>query len=324
MQRTIEISVPSAATDSVVEGLEQLQDVISVSVERGAARKPLGDVVTVHTLNRGADDVLKIAAGAQRYGSVSVSTSQLESVIDPEHQGRVGGDTDDTIWEAMEESVRHQSRVTFNYLLVMALGGGIAAIGLVAEPVPQAVSFVAAAVIATGFEPIVKLPLALVFWRRDLAQRGLLSASSGYVVLILAAAATFLILRLSGDRTVEQFVQNPEVHRLAHPTVSDILRSAFGALAGVTMITAARWYVLAGPLIALELIPAAAMAGTAIVAGQPDLIFRGLVRLGIDVLLIVVLGLLVLLGKQATAHRRRPQPMVSMSANPIGRDAGTR
>ena len=111
MQRSIEISVPAAATDSVVGELEQVPAVISVSVNRGASIKPPGDVVTVHRLNRGADDVLKIAAGAQRHGSVSVSTAELESVIDPEHQDVVSDDTDETIWEEMEESVRHHGRV---------------------------------------------------------------------------------------------------------------------------------------------------------------------------------------------------------------------
>ena len=63
----------------------------------------------------------------------------------------------------------------------------------------------------------------------------------------------------------------------------------------------------------MELISAAALAGMAIVVGRPDLLARGLVRLGVDNLLIVVLGVLVLLGRQAMVDRSRRQPMVSMS-----------
>ena len=65
MHRTIELTVPSAATPTVLQQLEDLEHVIGLSVERGASIKPPGDVVTVHTLNRGADDVLKIAEQAQ-------------------------------------------------------------------------------------------------------------------------------------------------------------------------------------------------------------------------------------------------------------------
>ncbi len=77
MRRTIEITVPPASTNTVLEELEQLEHVIGLSVERGASVKPPGDVVTVHTLNRGADDVLKIADGARRHGSVSVVKAEL-------------------------------------------------------------------------------------------------------------------------------------------------------------------------------------------------------------------------------------------------------
>lgn len=297
---------------------------MSVTVQHGVGVKPPGDVVTVHVLNAQADAVLVLAAGAQQHRSISIVTSQLESVIDPDHQALMSGDTDDTIWEEMEESVRHQSRVTANYLMAMACGGGIAAIGLVADAVPQAISFVAAAVIATGFEPIVKLPMAAVFGRWDVAKHGLRSMGIGYGLLILAAALTFFVLRVSGDRTVDQLIHNGDVQRLAHPTLSDVLRSGLGALAGVMMIAAGRWYVIAGPLMALELIPAAALVGTALLAGQPMLAGRGLLRLGIDVALIILLGLLLLRTKQARVHHHRPQPMVSMAANAQSTEGGLR
>lgn len=53
MHRTIEINVPSTYTDTLIEELERLEHVITVSVLRGASIKPLGDVVTVHALNAG-------------------------------------------------------------------------------------------------------------------------------------------------------------------------------------------------------------------------------------------------------------------------------
>jgi hypothetical protein len=64
--------------------------------------------------------------------------------------------------------------------------------------------------------------------------------------------------------------------------------------------------VIAGPLIVLVLIPAAAAAGVALVAGQPALLGLSLRRLGLDALLIVGLGALVIGVKQATVHRRAP------------------
>src|SRR5918997_2251492 len=134
------MTVPPAATATVLKQLEELEHVVGLSVERGASIKPPGDVLTIHTLNRGADDVLKIADHARRHGPVSVVTAELASIVDPEHEHEVSSDVDEGIWEEMEIGLRHQGRVTSNYLALMALGGSIAAIGLVSEPVPQAIA----------------------------------------------------------------------------------------------------------------------------------------------------------------------------------------
>ncbi len=133
MHRTIEITVPPAYTDTLIHELEQLEDVINLSILRGGSIKPPGDVLTVHALNRGADEVMRLAAGARERGHVSVSTGDLTSIVDPEHERKVANDIDEALWEEAETSLRHQSQITTNYLALMALGGVVAATGFVAE-----------------------------------------------------------------------------------------------------------------------------------------------------------------------------------------------
>jgi uncharacterized protein DUF389 len=306
MHRTIEVSTPAASTDALIKDLEQLEDVISLSVERGASLKPPGDVLTVHALNRGADDVLALVSAARRFGPVSVTTSEVASIVDPDHEAAVDDDVDEGIWEEMEAGLRHHGRVTVNYLALMALGGGIAAVGLVSEPATQAISFVAASVIASGFEPIAKIPLGLTLRRWNLVRRGLTSAAAGYAALVISAALTLLVLRLLGAVTVPDLVDNPAVELIAHPPGSQILRSAFAAAAGILIFAAYRETVIAGALMALELIPAAALAGAALASGRPTLIYEGLERLLVDIALIVALGWVIFAAKQAFVHRRRP------------------
>jgi len=74
----------------------------------------------------------------------------------------------------------------------------------------------------------------------------------------------------------------------------------------MTMILAHRRYLIPGALIALALIPAAAMIGMALAAGQPALMYQGAERLGVDILLIIAVGTLIVLLKQLLVHRRRP------------------
>src|SRR5215210_3695741 len=64
MQRTITITAPSAIAGPLAERLQALDDVLGLNVHPGAARKPAGDVLVVHVLNRGADEVLRLAQGA--------------------------------------------------------------------------------------------------------------------------------------------------------------------------------------------------------------------------------------------------------------------
>lgn len=283
-----------------------MDDVVGLSVERGASLKPPGDVLTVHSLNRGTDAVLKCAATARRGGPISIVTAEVASIIDPEHCAAVDNDVDEAVWEEMETGLRHQGRITPNYLLLMAMGGAIATAGLVSEAVPQAIAFVGASVIAPGFEPIVKIPLGLILRRWEVMRRGLVSVVAGYAVLIAAAAAMFLLLRAADATTVDEFVNNPEVEKIAHPTILEGVVSACAAVAGVVMVAAYRRSVIAGPLIVLVLIPAAAAAGVALVAGQPALLGLALRRLSLDALLIVGLGALVIAIKQAVIHHRAP------------------
>jgi hypothetical protein len=188
----------------------------------------------------------------------------------------------------------------------MALGGAIAATGFVVESTPQVISIVAAAIIAPGFEPLAKIPMGLALRRWDVARRGLTSAASGYLALALSAALAFLVLSWTGVATVEEFVANSQVEELANPTLREVLVSACGALAGMVMMLSYRLNLIPGALVALMIIEAAAMVGVALAAGEPALMYEGLERLGVDILLITVGGVLIVLLKQVVFHRRAP------------------
>ena len=72
------------------------------------------------------------------------------------------------------------------------------------------------------------------------------------------------------------------------------------------MVVAYPRSMIAGPLIALAIVPAAAMVGVALVAGRPMLAYQGAERFVLDVVLIVAWGVLVVALKQAFVHRRKP------------------
>jgi hypothetical protein len=307
MHRTLELTVPPTITEALQQELAALDEVIGLTVYPGASKKPAGDVLTVHVLNRGADEVLRRArAAVSEAESLSIVTSEATSFISPADHHAVDDDRDEAIWEEMESGLRHQGRITANYLLLMGLGGIICALGLVAEPVPQALAFVASAVIAPGFDPMTKVPLGLVLQRWPLVWHGLRSVLAGYAVLLLAAMATMAALVANGDSSAHDLATNPEVQHLVHPGLPELLIVAAGALAGIVTLAAFRRSFQAGPLIAMAFIPAAALIGAGLAVGRFDLAVEGLERFSADWGFIVGLGVPFLWLKQRFVHRRPP------------------
>jgi hypothetical protein len=302
----IELIVHPSYTDELIQELDGMDEVISLSVMREASIKPPGDVLTVHALNRGADEVMRLAERAHEWGEVSVSTSELTSLVDPKQEHKVANDIDEALWEEVETDLRHQGKLTVNYLGLMALGGAVAATGFAAESASQAISFVAASVIAPGFEPLAAIPIGLALRRWGVVGRGLQSMFGGYLALILAAALTFLALRGSGVVLAEEFIVNPEVRNLAEPGLREVLLSGFGALAGMVMLLSRRHYLIPGALVALLVIEASALIGVALAAGEPGLMLEGAKRFVLDIVLIVAGGVPIVLLKQALVHRRAP------------------
>ena len=310
MHRSVEITATPAMVDSLLPTLLRVEHVVGITRQHGISLQPPGcDVVMVHALNRGTDAVLRAVAdaAARHPGPFSVATAELASLSDPEHQHAIDRDVDEALWEEMEAGLRHQGRVTPNFLALMALGGAIAAAGLFAhDPVMQVISSIAAAILTPGFEPLAKIPLGLVLRTFETVKLGLISAVAGYAVLMAGGAAAFLVLHAFGAADTAALLASPVAESLAHPPATDLLVSTCGAFAGLVITSAYRNSVIAGALVAMRLIDAAAAVGVALVAGAPSLALQALERFGLDALLIGIAGLLVVWVKQRFTHQRAP------------------
>src|SRR5215203_7531760 len=118
---------------------------------------------------------MRLAEAGRKHGHVSVSTGELTSIVDPEHERKVANDVDEALWEEAETGLRHQGRTTSNFLTLMGMGGAIAATGFMVEATPQTIAFVSASIIAPGFEPLAKIPVGLALRRWSVVGRGLWS-----------------------------------------------------------------------------------------------------------------------------------------------------
>ena len=307
MHHTVEIVSPAEATDDVVNRLEKIEGVLTLLVHRGDSVRPPGDVVIVHALNRAVDDVLGAAAVAEQHGASVVTTAGLDSIVATGAQQAIDDDADESPWEEFERTLRHHGRLSVNYLALMLVGGALAVAGLLSPPVPQALALAASAILTPAFEPVAGFALGLIRRSGRMLGRALVSVGVGYLLVVVGGEIAFLVLRALGLASPSTLASSEGLHLIIDPTAADWLVAAGGAVAGLVIITSFRQAVLAGALIALALVPAAATVGMGLASGDLLLAVQGLRRALLDMVLVVVLGGLVVLAKDRFLHRgRRP------------------
>lgn len=304
MHRSIVIVAPTAAREELRRTLAANEHVLSLALYPDTGVKPEGDVFAVHVLNLGADEVMLAAESASKHGDIAITTEESSSFVHPGSHAQVIHDRDEGQWEEMETGLRHQGRATPNFVVLCACGGAVAAVGLLERGTAQATLLIAASIIAPVYEPVVSIALGAVLRDGAILKRGLLSTLIGYAALITAAGLSFALLRSLGGDQAKALLAGEEFRRLTHATTLDLVADGAAGIAGGTMVASFRRSVMAGPLAALAIVPAAAGLGMTLAIGREADAGAMLARLGLDFGLIIGAGVLVFLYKRLFVHRR--------------------
>lgn len=298
--------MPSPETDSVVEDVQRLDGIISLRVQRGISVHPPGDVITVETLNGSLSSLLRLLEqrGVGRSNGRSLTTSDPLSVVSPPFAEAIARDANEATWEEMELTIAKESNMTIDALLVMAISGIFAAIGLATNALHLVVG---AMVIAPGFEPLSRISLGIVA-RGVSWKRGLIDVAKGYLALLGGAVATGIVLRLLGtfpaNSSPSYLPPNVLVSYWISITPASVIVAAAAGIGGALLIASHRSILTAGVMIALALIPTIGIAGLALVVWRLDVIGQVLLRWLVEASLVVIGGLVVFGTKQLTSHRR--------------------
>jgi hypothetical protein len=309
MHRRITFQGDAVAIRSLADELTPLEGVIGLAHVRGGSLKPAGDLLQVDVLNRDADQVLRVASPRldQPNAELTVVVAQTTAIIDRRHTRSIETDADEAMWEEMESDLRNHGRVSANYVLLMALGGMIAAAAFRLDAISQSIAFVGAAIIAPGFEPIAKVAQALVLHQAKICVRALFSLLVGYAVLFGAAFLASAGLSLVDPGSVHgALAAQPAVKALTHLEAAPLLISACASIAGIVMVVSLRDFYVVGPLMILVLISGVALTGAALALGEGPIALGALRRVAADLILLIVLGAAVFYWKQKSFHRRRP------------------
>jgi hypothetical protein len=306
MPRRVELTVEPQRTDDLVQQISSLVGVIGVQVQRGASRVPSGDVIIVDVASRTLPALLHHLA-TERIGltpGASFSTSEPGCIVASSSAAAIVSDSSEVGWEEMDAVMAKNSNMTVNALLVMGIAGVLATIGIATNALHIVI---AAMLIAPGFQPIVRTALGIVAststWRLGLAH-----LLQGYGALALAAAVTALVLQglgrpaLGGEASY--LPAGVLISYWTSVSVPSLIVTTVAGVAGAILIATDRAVLTAGVMVALALVPGAAIAGLAIASGEPGVAVSGAVRWVIEVGIVLVTSLLVLSWKRSRVHRR--------------------
>jgi hypothetical protein len=299
LHRNFRISGDVQVLRDLARRLEPLAEIITLALDEDGALKPRGGVLAVQALNRSADSVLLAASQAAQQGKIVIEIGSSSSLVDTVRQEQIDHDADEMLWEEMEQNLRNQGRLSPNALVLMALGGACAAAGVTQPTLMQVTAFVAASIIAPGFDSIAAIALGTVLRRWRVVRRAALSTLVGYVALFAAAALTYFLMRAPAPG-------NDGVVQLLSLEGETLVIAGSSAVAGAIMIVSLRDIYVVGALIGLVLVPTAALAGCAAATGAWDMVWKALRLVLLDGALVVVASALVFWLKQRTVHRRLP------------------
>lgn len=292
MAGTATISLPPERTDPFIGDLESVSGVLTIHRQDGISIQPPGDVVTVEVTDRSVSDLLRLLDG---YGAghderVSVTTSEPDGMVSASGAGALANDIGSSAFAEIEHTLDREATLGANELTVMGVAGAVAVAGLVTNSLHLVIG---AMVVAPGFEPLLKLSLSATAgggaWRR-----GLVQVAQGYGALLIGAVLGGLLLSLGGTSlpagTGGYLAEGTLVSYWSSVTLAGTLVAVVAGVAGALLVNANRAVLTAGVMVALALVPGAALVGLGIIAGDGALARDGAVRWLHDALIVVAVG----------------------------------
>lgn len=306
MPRQIEIVCPSEQSDFLLARLQKIDGVIGTRLQRGGARQPPGDVISADVLNRSLAEVCRFLADQKvgEDGASSFSTSEPKSLVQSSAAEAIARDSSEVSWEEIELVIGHQSNMNLNAMMVMFVSGVIATIGIATNALHLVLG---AMLIAPGFLPMVRISLGIVgksrAWRR-----GLGDTFKGYAALAVGAAlTTWLLIALGKSPLGAEASYLPAGTLISYwtsITVSSVVVTIVSGVVGTILLATGRSVLTAGVMVALALVPGAAITGMGAVTGELDMMIGGASRWALDASIVTIASLVVFSWKRAAVHRR--------------------
>jgi hypothetical protein len=303
--RTVQLTVPTDRTERLVTDLRELAPT-ALRLHRGASLHPAGDVVELEVTNAGLRDVMRLADrhGLGQEDGVALSTVEPLSLVSHGYTA-LSREEGGTSWEELELAMSQDSTMTGDRLIVMFVAGLIAAIGMVSGAIHVVVG---AMIIAPGFQPFSRMVLGLVNRSRSW-WGGAVDVTRAYAAVALGAAVAAGMSRALGATALDSghdsyLGADDLVAYWSTITWPGVAVGASAAVCGGLLLAINRTVLTAGVMVALALVPTAALGPMALVAGDVALAGAAAVRFGVEAALVVAGSAVVFTFKRRQDRRQ--------------------
>lgn len=302
----LRVICPAGATDELLALLAAEPGATHITVARGSAVEPAGDVVQADIARESANAVLDRLheRGIERTGAITLVPIEtvLSAAARAAERAAPGDPEDAVVWDELIARTREESTLNVTFLAFLTIACLLAAVGIVTD---SPVTIVGAMVVGPEFGPLAALAVAAARRKYSLARRSLLALLVGFPFAIVVTGTATLVAKLAGWvdlATIQDLHQVDFIYRVGPWSfVVALLAGAAGMLALVSAKSAA----LVGVFISVTTVPAAGFVAVAATFGEWRLALMSFGQLGVNLTGIVIAAVLVLLLQRTGTDRDR-------------------
>ncbi|HEX8935265.1 MAG TPA: DUF389 domain-containing protein [Pseudonocardiaceae bacterium] len=307
----LRITCPAEATDAVLNALRSNSGAVHLTVLRGAAVEPPGDLVQADVVREAADGLLSDlrALGVDHAGGITLASldTVLSDAADAAAVAVPGDPADAVVWDELIASTGGDSQLTFTYLAFLTLACLIAVVGVVTD---SPITVVGAMVVGPEFAPLAALAVGLVLRRGDLIRRAALALGVGFPLAMLVAAGGVLLGEWTGLIDVGVVGSLKQVDFIYRVGPFSLILALLAGAAGMLSLTSARSAALIGVFISVTTVPAAAFAVVGVTTGAWRTAAESALQLLVNLVGIALAGVLVLGLRTRRDARNLQRPLI--------------
>lgn len=277
----LRILAPTDLTDAAVAILDEEPGVSGLAVLRGAAIRPVGDLVHADLAREVANDVIERlrATGLHHRGSIEIEPVHAwlsRDGLDAELRSP-GSSADTVVWAEVAQRSYEDVELNWTYLTFMTLATLLAGIAIVTD---SQILIIGAMVLGPEFGAIAALGVALVKHRYVLLATAVRTLVVGFTVAITATAIAALAGRALGWVTIDDVTgARPDTAFIYTPDKWSFIVAVIAAAAGVLSLTSAKLGGLSGVFISVTTVPAAGNVGLGLAFGASEEIWGSTLQL---------------------------------------------